>query len=1136
MPDAPVTFVPDVPDTFIPDEPQEKSPVNIAQYVAGGGPMAGLSLITPPGPAAKNPLASYIEIPKLKGESIVGRLGAAAANTASGLAEGIVSPLGVVTAGLGPLPKLAQGAIGAGFGVPAIKTGLERVYHGTALKDPQEAMEGALQAISGGLITAGAAHGLMAREAPRTFIPDIEKPPIIPPPKIADVQPPQTAPVNLELPPDKAPPTAVTGEAPQQAPSAGLAKEEGVAAPPAEPAKVEPTVTEPVALGVPPVIEGLGGARPEEVQPTGTGLKNAVGELERIGLGLEQAPESTQRNMAEAWSTAGEVETKAPGSGRALSDSLVANPERNLTDADSALLLRHKVDLFNRLNDAAEKTHSPDEAVSKAAQTQYDDLLNQYHDLLDAVQKRGSEWGREGRWRQAMAKEDFSFTSTDEINRYRRAVTGEDLPATKVEKAGKIAKDIKDAQGESDKATNAAVEEVRKKTAPPPSLDLVKAEQRALDAAHQVVREAAVRRAAAETKKRVAQAATEKQLAEQERATAQRAFDAATKQARDAAIRLAKEQSRVKERAKLDDQAKAAQAALDAANKVVRENAVRLADLESKTRVAKTVAERATAKIQEKAAKKAVSAADKLHRDAAIALAKAQRALRDDPVKAVWSKAKELLDKGHNNLDDIRTKIANELGMKVDQVTRIMAQDARTKRLMDDAWLKQQKLAVLRQNAKAWVRNLDTPGYERFLTSIPRILFGLKVGFHGTVALGTHAPTVAFQPRFWNTYIRDFGKMYKMVGSQAYYERQVQDLVRRPNYIKARRTGLVNDPRVYEDFNSPDTAKYFGRLTGMGNRGYTVLKVLRQDMFDQMYGNLPRSLQVQDSVTAALADEINHATGVVQGRAPKGTNLALFAPRLEAARVMQLAGDPFRAGGTFLNWANASAGDRIFAQNQLKEKAWIAGTFFSLLALNQGFLSAIGSKQKINGVPKVAGGAGFDPLESDFLKFKVAGMDVAYGSAAVNMARLPVRMATALMFHGKTSKLVLEDERMGKIALDYVRSQLSPFTGAATDLLIGRDYAQRPLPRAGFGLLPGRTDVPKRLQMHGITKPYTWAEYSSQQFTPIPISEGIREVWGQGLGMSDKQIEHYLRAWATISVMAGTGARVTPDRNITTEQ
>jgi hypothetical protein len=337
-------------------------------------------------------------------------------------------------------------------------------------------------------------------------------------------------------------------------------------------------------------------------------------------------------------------------------------------------------------------------------------------------------------------------------------------------------------------------------------------------------------------------------------------------------------------------------------------------------------------------------------------------------------------------------------------------------------------------------------------------------------------------------------------------------------YITANRAGLVNNPFVYEDYNSPDTAKYFGKLTGIGNRGYTVLKILRQKMFNQHWNNLPKTAQIPE-MAQALADGINHATGVVKGRAPTGTSLALFAPRLEASRVMWLAGDPIKAVDTMLRWKDATQGEKYFAMNQLKEKAWVAGTAMGLLALNQGFLSATGSDQKINLT---------DPFKSDFLKFKAAGMTFSYGNPMITMARLPLRLFVNIKNEGKLNKIIYEDENVATTLFEYVRSQMSPFAGTTTDLAIGRDFMRRPLPRAGFGLLPGKTNIPKRLRAEGV-KPYTWPEYASEQLAMIPLQEALKEVWGKGMGMDRKSMEQATKALATIIVMGGTGARVGED-------
>jgi len=205
----------------------------------------------------------------------------------------------------------------------------------------------------------------------------------------------------------------------------------------------------------------------------------------------------------------------------------------------------------------------------------------------------------------------------------------------------------------------------------------------------------------------------------------------------------------------------------------------------------------------------------------------------------------------------------------------------------------------------------------------------------------------------------------------------------------------------------------------------------------------------------------------------------------------------------------------------------VFGTFASLLAANQGLLSAAGSQQKINGIPESLGGAGVDPLKGDFMKFKALGGNIAYGGALLTMTKLPVRIATAILYEGKGSKYVLEDERVDKVIGSYIRSQMSPFAGTVADLALGRDYEQRPLPAKMFGLAEQTGKVPKRLQEMGVDEPYNWAEFTATKL-PIPVAEGIKEGL-RGSGMSDEQAKYWLRAMAITSLMTATGTRITED-------
>lgn len=70
--------------------------------------------------------------------------------------------------------------------------------------------------------------------------------------------------------------------------------------------------------------------------------------------------------------------------------------------------------------------------------------------------------------------------------------------------------------------------------------------------------------------------------------------------------------------------------------------------------------------------------------------------------------------------------------------------------------------------------------------------------------------------------------------------------------------------------------------------------------------------------------------------------------------------------------------------------------------------------------------------------------------------------------------------------------------------------------------------MPKRLRQRGV-EPYTWPEFWTEAVLPIPMEEAVREVWHSGLGMSPEQVEQTRKAFLTLLIMSGTGARITED-------
>lgn len=493
-------------------------------------------------------------------------------------------------------------------------------------------------------------------------------------------------------------------------------------------------------------------------------------------------------------------------------------------------------------------------------------------------------------------------------------------------------------------------------------------------------------------------------------------------------------------------------------------------------------------------------------------------------VKALWNYTKKnYIDKGNSDFSDIVNKVSTDLGLKFKDVANGLSQPKSVRKITDELWRKQTDARRVSESAKRWVQQKNQSALGQIVPRAARLMFGAKVFGHGAVAFGTHAPMVAFVPKYWNNYLRDFGKMYKMVFSQAEYEKNVQALKADPNYNLAGRAGLVNDPYKVEDFNNPDMAQYFGRLSGAGNRGYFALKVLRQDMFNQTWDKLPETIKTPE-MAKAMADDINHITGVVKSSGGKNASLALFAPRLLMSRAAFLAGDPYKAieitttAMSPKKWASLPPEQKFQVINQVKQKATILATAYGLLLANQALLSSTGSKQKINLT---------DPTKSDFFKFKGAGMDFSYGNAVMNMARLPLRLWTiGAGDGGKLKHVIYPDESMYSAAGEFARSQASPLASLGLDLIFKGDYQNRPLPQIpGYGKpIP----VPKRLAAQGI-KPYTWPEFVAEQVSPIPLEEAEREIWRTGLGLNDQQVKSLIKAAGTTIVMAGTGGRLTED-------
>lgn len=310
-----------------------------------------------------------------------------------GTAENISGMTSLKSAALLPafaIPVAGQ-ALAGYMGAEAVGAGVGQIVEGISQGDARQAGKGTANVGLGATMVIPAVRGGQKLVAPA-------KPPVIPKTELEAVAPLTAAEVaKTEVKPETPPPIPETVK-------------------PTEPPKVaEVVATEHIDLGA---------ATMESVAPSPTSLKNETGVLERHLHGLPEAYPGETQAMLPAMVRARATLAKDPLAGSRLAEDLKQNPERGLTGDESALLLQHKDALLKAKNEAASKTLSKDPTIKAEGELAFENASNQLLDLLDALKFRGTQAGRELRWRQALLFEDWSFES---MRSDKRASVGREL-------------------------------------------------------------------------------------------------------------------------------------------------------------------------------------------------------------------------------------------------------------------------------------------------------------------------------------------------------------------------------------------------------------------------------------------------------------------------------------------------------------------------------------------------------------------------------------------------------------------------------------------------------------------------------------------------------------------------------------
>ena len=467
--------------------------------------------------------------------------------------------------------------------------------------------------------------------------------------------------------------------------------------------------------------------------------------------------------------------------------------------------------------------------------------------------------------------------------------------------------------------------------------------------------------------------------------------------------------------------------------------------------------------------------------------AKQNKTFTPEESKQIWSLAKSrYLERGVRDLDTVAKGLGNDLGLFPEQIVRAITQNKTVKKLADDVWRKQSDQRRLKADAELWVKYADSPALYNFVRLIPSLFFNIKTAWHGTVWGGTHAPIHALTPQSWSVFYPQYFRSFVNMVNKGQHERYLRSIENDPDYTFWKRAGLEIDVnRAVDQYANADQVRFFKGFGKAGNRGFDSLKGLRLGLAKKLWNETDVKT---DARAQQIKDWVNHSTGALgsdtaTSRFLKGTGArtGLFAPALYGSRFA-VVGDVGKALTGFRKGATPE--ERANAVQMSKQIGSVLGVYAGLLVANQAYLSAIGSKEKINLT---------DPSKPDFLAFKAgSGIYIGVGSGFIGIAKLVSRLYQA-EFGTRRGIQKLDDrsEKAGGIGGQYVRGLAAPWAGFGIDLITGEDITHRPLP----GIFGDRNVVSRRQQE--LHPQFTYPEYLAGEFSPIPISEAWQDYHNQ---------------------------------------
>ena len=193
-------------------------------------------------------------------------------------------------------------------------------------------------------------------------------------------------------------------------------------------------------------VAGAPIGKPSETM-SGTALNKAADEIERASKGISSPPKTETKEMAVEWVEADKTIRKNPFAPHEIIESVVANPAKGLSDAESAVLLRHKVGLEAEINKSIEAMYKGKSADERLKAEQSVELaMKDLETVMNVAKTAGTAWGRSGRWRQMIANEDYTLGNM--FLKAKAKKGGKDLTGEEKLKIQMLQKELADAKAE----------------------------------------------------------------------------------------------------------------------------------------------------------------------------------------------------------------------------------------------------------------------------------------------------------------------------------------------------------------------------------------------------------------------------------------------------------------------------------------------------------------------------------------------------------------------------------------------------------------------------------------------------------------------------------------------------------------